>query len=97
GMVLILMAVGVAASVLWDMAADLVQARRRARPARRPAVPGRPVPAAAAPPPPSTPRPTVPPPTGAVRAQPSPPPAPEGASDRFTELERADAFGDLLE
>ncbi|HEV7759132.1 MAG TPA: hypothetical protein VGO78_09090 [Acidimicrobiales bacterium] len=96
GMVLILIAVGLAVSVLWDMAADLVPARRRTRPGAAG------VPAPAAPPPaPSapTPRPTVPPPTGAVRAQPSPPPAPATATafDRFTELERADAFGDLLE
>jgi hypothetical protein len=90
GMLLILIAVGVAVSVLWDMAADLAPARRRSRPVAG----GGPVPTVPAPP---TPRPTVPPPTGAVRAQPSPPPAPATAFDRFTELERADAFGDLLE
>jgi hypothetical protein len=116
GVVLILIAVGVAVSVLWDMAADLVRARRRARPlaaggpvpvaraapawtptATAPTAPSTPTAPPAPPAPPSTPRPTVPPPTGAVRADPSPPPSPVAGPDRFTELERADAFGDLLE
>jgi len=100
GLVLILAAVGVAVSVLWDIAADLVPARRRRS---RPGLTGGPVPVPATdvswtpPAPPPTPRPTVPPPTGAVRAQPSPPPSPVAGPDRFTELERADAYGDLLE
>jgi hypothetical protein len=47
-----------------------------------------------------SPRPTVPPPPGAVRAATPMPPVPETATatpERYTELERADAFGDLLE
>jgi hypothetical protein len=119
GLVLLLVALGAAASMLWDLAAGNLAERRAtvaATAAGAPGAPGATGPAVLAPQPapPRRPRwsrrsihvrrtsrrPTVPPPPGAVRAATPMPPVPDTATatpDRWTELDRADAFGDLLE
>jgi hypothetical protein len=109
GQVLILIAIGAAISVIWELSLDALVERRATAAAGTvpaatvvaPPAPRRlrrsrrkhPVPAQTAPP-------TVPPPPGAVRAAAPMPPVPETATatpERYTELERAEAFGDLLE
>lgn len=85
GLLLILVAAGAVASMLGDLVLGAVAERRGSVPSSRSV---------------ASLRPTVPPPPGAVRAASPPPPAPETATstpERWTELDRADAFGDLLE
>jgi len=113
GLVLILIAVGAAISVIWELTFDTLADRRAAAAvtaAAAPVPPGSVVMTPRPEPPrrsrravrrPATaPRPTVPPPPGAVRAATPMPPVPETVTttpERYTELERADAYGDLLE